>query len=434
MSDAMQNNSQQAERKPRRRGRAARWGVVLVVLLAAGFGGYRWWQYSRVHVSTENAYVQGHIVRIAPRIPGTVTGVLVDDNELVAEGDVLVELDRRDYEVALKESQARVKIAEARLGAATLGVPLEREQTEARVSEAEAGVGRIRKSLAQASSELETAREQVRGAKATLEKVGLDKRRVSRLRDSGVLPQEGYDEVVKLFDVAEANYQAAVAQERAAEARVQSLEEQIEESLAKVAFARTGTTATEIRHFEMQSLEGDLARAEADLEQASLDLSYTTITAPVAGMVSEKTVEVGHRVQPGQTLMAVVPLNDLWVVANFKETQLTNVRVGQPVKIKADVYPGHTYHGIVESISAGTGAVFSLLPPENATGNWVKVVQRVPVKIMLNDPPAPERRLRVGLSVKAIVDTSSAPGTHRGGPDEAQGAIPLLSKILSLVR
>lgn len=440
MNDNSEDTSDQGVSEPRRRIWIVRPVLLLIALLIAGVGGYHWWQYSRVHVSTENAYVQGHIVQIASRVPGTVTGVLVEDNQQVAKGDVLVELDQGDYEVAVKQEEARVQIAEARLGAAKLGVPLERDQTEARVTEAEARVARMRKSSAQAESELERAREQVRGAKATLGKLALDKVRISHLRESGVMPQENYDEVVKLFDVAEANYQAATAQERASEARVQSLEKQIHESLAQVALAETGTTATEIRHYEMRSLEGDLVRAQASLEQARLNLSYTTIKAPVAGVVSEKTVELGHRIQPGQALMALVPLDDLWVVANYKETQLTNVRVGQPVKIKADVYPGYTYQGKVESISAGTGAIFSLLPPENATGNWVKVVQRVPVKIVLtNRPPPSDKPLRVGLSVKATINTSSTAGAHRAGrargPSEGEeDTIPLLSKILSLLR
>lgn len=402
------------------------WLVLLILVLGGGaVVGVRWWRHARIDVTTDDAYVRSNIIQITSRIPGVVQRVLVDDNWAVRAGEALVILDPRDLVTALEQAEATLALARARLASARLTVPFERDQTRARVAEAAARVASTEKGLAEAQEEWARAREQEAAARATLEKASADRDRFRELFRDGAVSREQLDEAVKNRDVAEANHQAALAARRAAEARIESLRHQITQSRAQVALAETGWTSAEIRAQEVLALEADVARARADRELARLQVSYTTIIAPADGYVSKKSVEAGQRVQPGQPLMAVVPLRGTWVEANYKETELTRVRIGQPAEIRADIYPGYVFQGRVDSISAGSGAAFSLLPPENALGNWIKVVQRVPVKIVLEAEPPPDRPLRVGLSVVTTIDTSRTTGLLLRAPEAASRGLGL---------
>lgn len=315
--------------------------------MAIGLGlGLRWFIRSMTHITTDNAFVEAHIHAISPRVPGTVTAVPVTDNQFVRKGDLLVELDPADYEV--------------RLSAASADLDMARNETSGDYAQVEA------------------ARAAVSHARARLDQADLDLRRGSALFAKEVIPREQLDRL-------ETARRVAAAQLREAEEGVRKAEAQL---------GLSGSGGREAR----------IAQREAKLREASLSLSYTRITAPADGYVTRKGVEPGTTVQAGQPLMAVVPLDDAWITANFKESQLTHMRPGQKVTFTVDAYPSRTFTGRVESIMAGTGAAFSLLPPENATGNYVKVVQRVPVKIAVDRESDPQHFLRVGMSVVPVVD------------------------------
>lgn len=331
----------------RRGGSRKRAGVILLLAVVIGLGlGLRWFIRSMTHITTDNAFVEAHIHVISPRVPGTVTAVPVTDNQFVKKGDLLVELDPADYEV-------RVRVAAADLDMA-------RNETSGDYAQVEA------------------ARAAVSHARARLDQAELDLRRGSALFAKEVIPREQLERL-------ETARRVAAAQLREAEEGVRKAEAQL---------GLSGTGGREAR----------IAQREAKLREAALSLSYTRITAPADGYVTRKGVEPGTTVQAGQPLMAVVTLDDVWVTANFKESQLTHMRPGQKVTFTVDAYPSRTFTGRVESIMAGTGAAFSLLPPENATGNYVKVVQRVPVKITVDRESDPRHLLRVGMSVVPTVD------------------------------
>jgi membrane fusion protein, multidrug efflux system len=367
--------------------------VVIVVVIVSIFPAIRYYGYFSTHVSTDDAYVDGTVALVSTRVSGTVSAVYVEDNWTVKRGDLLVTLDPSDFQV-------RVNQAEAQLARAKQTV----DEMFAQVNAAEAG-------LALADSQAKQAR--------------LDYNRAVQLRKAGVVSTEFYDQAVTAYRMGDAN--VALAQHEVAQARA-ALGGTIQDAAATPAsFADSkddpGPAATQEAKSRAEALDDSrydrpiVQQARAALEQAKLDLEYTRITAPFDGVITQKSVHVGHRVQPGEPLMADVPTQHLYIIANFKETQLTYVRVGQKATIEADIYPGYVYQGHIDSISMGTGAAFSLLPPENATGNWVKVVQRIPVKIVLDEEPPADKPLRLGLSVDTSVDISNTKG-------------PLLSSIV----
>jgi membrane fusion protein (multidrug efflux system) len=322
------------------------------VLIAAGFYGTQWYAWSRTHVSTDDAYVHAHIHQIAPRVSGTVVGVYVDDNDLVKKGQLLVRLDRADYEVALKRAMAthkrQVEIV---------------QQKYAAVDAAKAGLNL---------------------AKAQYNLAKKDYERYKYLFETEVIPEQQYDNAKTNLEVADA--------------RVKNAEEMLNQAIADLGGDLTAPT-------EERSI---VREARQQQIQATLNLSYTNIYAPTDGYITSKNVEVGNKVNYGQPLMAILPIRneDVWIEANYKETQLQNIRVGNPVEVEVDAYPGKVFHGVVQTLQSGTGAALSLLPPENATGNWVKVVQRLPVRIFVLDETDPDHLLRVGISVKVTADTS----------------------------
>lgn len=316
-------------------------GVALVLALAAAAYGLHHWRWSRSHVATDDAYVHGDLATIAPRVAGRVVEVAARHNEWVKPGQVLVRLDPADYEV--KVQQAEADLAQARHQLA---------QQRAAVAASEAGLALCEVRQRQAAAEA--------------------KRREELLRQ-GVVAREHYERYRRDAEVTQAELNAA------------------REECAR---SQAATSA----------LEALIRQREAALREARLRLAYTTIAAPIAGQVTRKRVEVGNQVDVGQALMVLVPLNHLWIEANFKETQLARVRPGQRAEVRIDTYPGRAFRGRVHSIMAGTGSALSLLPPENATGNWVKVVQRIPVRIELEPGQLKNETLRVGQSCEVVIE------------------------------
>lgn len=329
--------------------------VIVLVLLMIGAGvGY--WYYLHVFVYTDDAYVDGYVGMAASRIPGRVAKVLVNDNDFVEPGHLLLTLEPQDFEAAM--------------------------------AQAEGNLGRLRQDLAQDYVKVSTSRAKIAEAEANYQLAGTDKARYSALYERHTIAKQTLDNVNTRYLVNQA--------------LVDRYQREMQEALAAIG----GSTGIPLEE------QPAIKEAKARLEQAKLNLGYTRITAKISGYVTKRQVEVGNWVQPGQPLMIVVPLKypQLWIQANYKETQLTNVYIGQPAEVDVDTYPGVKFKGRVESIMSGTGSAFSLLPPENATGNWVKVVQRIPVKIVLL-PPIPENRpLRLGMSTEVTIDTRKHTG------------------------
>jgi membrane fusion protein (multidrug efflux system) len=375
--------------------------VLIVILLIAAAGlGYYWW--SRGRVTTDDAYVDGHIFSITPRIAGYVTTVLVTDNQKVKKGDPLLSLDTTEYEVALAEAKASLAEAESTLTSLELGVPLEMSQTTQRVRGAQSQLESLRKTLDKTLKDEEAAFQDLRRAEAVYDLSMIDLRRTKELARTKVVPDSRLDEAETTARSNDAQVGAARAKLESVRKQRASLEAEIDGLKANVALAATGEDVAVIKARQVEAQKAKVQLARSRLKQAELDLAYTTVPSPVDGYVTRKKVESGLMVSRGQPLMAVVPLSpeELWITANYKETQLTKVHPGQEVIVKVDTYPGLQLKGKVDSIMAGTGSVFSLFPPENATGNFVKVVQRIPVKITLDlkgqeAPPS----LRIGMSV-----------------------------------
>lgn len=375
------------------------------IFFLAGIGilglivGILWYHYSLSHISTDDAYVTGSIYALSFRVSGTVAQVNVHDNQLVEAGQVIAALDPTDYEVAYKQAQANLETLKARWTSAQLAVPLEYDQTRARVNESSAGVGAYQKNLAEAGEQLKRAEEETKSLKALLNKAALDRDRFESLYKANAISKQQLDETQTQYQVAEARYNASLAGQQALRRTIESIQEQTNRAKAQVVLAETGSQSVKIREQAAKAARAELALAEARLEQSRLQLEYTRLKAPARGHITKKNIEVGNQIQAGQPLMALVPLENLWIVANYKETQLTNVKPGQKVTIEVDTFSGESLKGRVDSIMAGTGAAFSLFPPENATGNYVKIVQRIPVKIVLNKDQKNLPQLRVGMSV-----------------------------------
>ena len=314
--------------------------IVGVVVVIGLIAGYFYSGYRKTHVSTDDAFIDGNIHTIAAKIYGTVKKVSVNDNQPVKKGDLLVEIDPADY--------------------------------TARLSEASSAVGTEKAKLAEAGTKIEAAKVNLELQRANLRLAELEKNRAEALYQKEVLPRDRYDRAMT-------GYEVAVAQVKAAEEQLRTAESQ---KLTQVS---------------------TIKQKEAAATLAELNYQYTKIYAPVDGYVTKKAAQIGNQIQPGQPLMAVVGLNDIWVTANFKETQMESIRPGQSVKIKVDSYPGKVFRGKVDSIMAGTGVTFSLFPAENATGNYVKVVQRIPVKIVLEEGTDKDHILRIGMSVVPTV-------------------------------
>jgi membrane fusion protein (multidrug efflux system) len=386
--------------------------LIIAVLAAVLVGGaaVAYWVWTRNRVSTDDAYVSGHIFIITPRVSGYVTNVLVDDNQKVKKGQPLLMLDPTDYQVAADQSEANLADNRFLLASTQLGVPLTLTQTHEQVRAAQAELNSLEQTLAQLLKEEDAAAQNVKQLQAQYQLARLDLKRDIALRQTGAVAQQ-------TLDTQETTVRSVKAQLDAAKARLESVRKQksaqdaqIDQREANIKLAATGKQQAEIKERETEAQKAKVKLAEAQLQQARLNLSYTTITAPVDGYVTNKNIEAGQFVSPGQKLLAVVSLMppNVWIVANYKETDLTYVRPGQRVTIEVDTYPGRVVHGTVDSIMAGSGAVFSLFPPENATGNFVKVVQRIPVKIVIDKKDwASMPVLRLGMSVVPTIYTGN---------------------------
>lgn len=392
-------------------------GGAVVLVMAIGVGVWLWMTAGRE--STDDAQIDAHVTQVSARVGGTVVKVHVEDNREVAGGATLLELDPRDYEVALERARAALADAEAAAAAAESNVPITSRSATSNVTAAQGGVAQATSGIAAAQKLVEAAHARVtvaqakqREQEATAAKTARDVERLRGLLAKDEISQQQFDTAQAAADSAGAAADSAKAQVTEAEAGVLVAESQLAQARAGAqqadATLRGAQTAPDqVKQITARAAaaQAQVKQAKAALQQAELNLQYTTVTAPAAGVVSRKGVEVGQVIQPGQPLFAVIPLENVWVTANFKETQLKNMRAGQRAEVEVDSYGGKTLTGHVDSISPATGARFSLLPPENATGNFVKVVQRVPVKIVLDAGQDPEHRLRAGMSVVPTVYT-----------------------------
>jgi len=414
-------------------------------VLAGGTVGLYYYLYSLWHEWTDDAFIEGHVIQVSSRVPGRVVQVLVRDNQDVKAGDLLVQIDPRDYEVRLAQARAALAAAEAQKKTAETQVTLVKAVTSSSLDQASAGVKEAESGAAMARAGLEVAKSRQKQAEA-----GLASARATAARAKAAAAAAGAEEVrtasdlarykelfeakrisPQQFDAATAAATAAAAQHEAArqaihaaeagvvvaeadikvaadnlkfsEAQVAQADAKVAEQQAKLADAQAAPHRIAAAESQLAAATADLARLRALVEQAELELSYTKVAAPEDGQVTRKAVEPGAMFQAGQAMMAVVPAN-VWVVANFKESALGRIRPGQKVEVTVDACSGKVFKAHVDSIQSGTGARFSLLPPENATGNYVKVVQRVPVKIVFDKPPDPAYRLAPGLSVIPTVE------------------------------
>lgn len=339
--------------------------VVLAVAVVVGaLAVFFYLRYKATHITTDDAFVSGRVHTIAFKVPGTVSSIHVSDNQPVSKGEILVELDPADYMLRVREAEAALK------------------EEKAGLAEEEAAEEEARRKLSELKAGVEAAAAELALEEARLKQAEVDINRYRKLFEREAVSRERYQQVSTDYEVASSRVRAAAKQLKRAELAVKAQEAAVRQEQAS-----------------LESQRSAAGQKEAQLEAARLDLDYTKTYAPSSGYVTKKGVEVGDQVRAEQPIMAVVTLEDVWVVANYKETQLEKVRPGQKVEIEVDTYPGKTLRGTVDSVMAGTGASFSLFPPENATGNYVKVVQRIPVKILLDAGQDEEHLLRVGMSV-----------------------------------
>jgi membrane fusion protein (multidrug efflux system) len=387
-----------------------------IVLLAVIIGLFL---YYRNRESTDDAQVDGHITQISSKVYGRVADVLVNDNEQVKAGQILVKLDPRDYQAAVDQARAQLALAETDAKSAGIDVPRTELNTQSGTSTADAQFAGARADLMRAestydqarTSDLAFAQANIEKSKANAQLAQADLERYRPLMEKGEISKQQ-------FDAAQANADATASALRAdqeklaqaqrgveiAKAQLEAAKAHVDQAKAGIVSAKADTKQVVMRQADAQGKVAKVQQARAALEAAQLNLEYTTIVAPVDGVATHKQVERGQIVQQGQGLMVVVPLQDVWVTANFKETQLRSMRPGQKAEVHVDTY-GKTFSGHVDSIAGATGAVLSLLPPENATGNYVKVVQRVPVKIVLDPISSDQAILRPGMNVVATAIT-----------------------------
>src|SRR6266700_3076127 len=370
--------------------------------------------------TTDDAQVDGHITPMASKVYGRVAQVLVDDNQAVKAGQVLVKIDPRDYQAAVDQAKAALALAESEARSAGVDVPRTRENVASGTSSADAQLMGAQADSAKAqatydqaqTADLAWAQANVEKSRANAELAKADLARYTPLMEKGEISKQQYDAAKANADATasalKADQEKLVQAERGVEiakAQLDAARAHVQQAQAGIISAKADTKQVVMRQADARGKIAKVQQARAGLEAAELNLEYTTVVAPVEGVVTHKPVEVGQIVQQGQGLMVVVPLQDVWVTANFKETQLRAMKAGQKAEVKVDTY-GRTFNGHVDSIAGATGAVLSLLPPENATGNYVKVVQRVPVKILLDPIPPDKAILRPGMNVVATAFTN----------------------------
>jgi membrane fusion protein, multidrug efflux system len=379
---------------PKKRNRTV---ILVVVILVVLVGGFFLWRYLRTYESTDDAQVDVHLYPVSARVSGYVVKVNVDDNQWVQQGTVLVEIDPKDYEVAVAQAQANLANAEATAQSLNITVPITSTNTSSQLRSTASGIENSQAGIFAAEQQLTAARAQVEQTEANDVRVQQDLQRYKLLVDKREIAQQVYDTAVASARASIAAVAAARANESAAQQAVTQAQSRLVEAQANHQSAETGPQQVSSTRARVRAAIADVEEKRALLEQAQLNLQYTKIIAPVSGQVN-KSVVVGLNVQSGQQLLTVVPLDDIWITANFKETQLRRMRVGDKAKIHVDS-TGQKLNGHVDSIAGATGPTFSLLPPENATGNYVKIVQRIPVKIVLEQGENRNRLLRPGMNV-----------------------------------
>jgi membrane fusion protein (multidrug efflux system) len=373
--------------------------IAILVIAAVAF----WWR-STFSEDTDDAQVNGHLIQISSRIAGQVVKVDVEENQVVKAGDEIAELDPRDFNVAVENAEAALANAQANAAAASVNVPLTSINTGSTLSSADADLSGSQDSVLQAQKQLQAAHATVTQAQANATKAAADLERYRPLVEKDVISKQQWDAAVAADDAAKAQVANALATEQAASDGVRIARQHETASQAQLKYAQTGPQQVAVQDARAKAAQAQVAQAQAQLDQAELNLSYTKIVAPANGIITRKSVEINQNVASGQNLLTLVSLDDLWITANFKETQLRHMQSGQAVEIAVDA-TGKKYSGKVTQVGGATGSVLSLFPPENATGNYVKVVQRVPVRIDFADLKAedPNHELRPGLSVEPKV-------------------------------
>jgi len=394
-AEAPQNNG--VPKKSRR-------GVIFIVLaiLIIAAGAFYW--HSTFSEDTDDAQINGHLIQISSRINGTVIKINVDENQYVTKGTVIAELDPADYQVAVENAEAAVASAKAAAVAAKVNVPITSVNTGSNLASAGADVTGAHASVQQAESQLRAAQAKVEEAKANSVKAQADLERYKPLVAKDVISKQQYDAAVAAADSSRASLADADAGVQAAQDNIRVANQREVQSQSSYKYAETGPQQVAAQNAHAQQALAQVEGAQAQLDQAKLNLGYTKIVAPANGIITRKTLELNQNISAGQNLLTLVSLDDLWVTANFKETQLKHISAGQPVEVDVDA-TGKTYQGKVTQIGGATGSVLSLFPPENATGNYVKVVQRVPVRIDFTDLANEDKNhlLRPGLSVEPKV-------------------------------
>jgi membrane fusion protein (multidrug efflux system) len=373
--------------------------IGIVVLLVAGFF---LWRYFNSYESTDDAQIDGHLNPVSARVSGHVQKLLVDDNQYVKAGQALVQIDPSDYQVLVARAQADYDNAVAAARSAGVDIPITTASAGGQLSSAEAEVETAQANLLAARQQIDVANAQLTQADANNVKAQNDLARYKQLVSKQEISQQQYDQAYAAAQAGAAGVDAARAGVAAAQQQVKAAQSRVLQAQANLRSARTAPQQVAATRSRAQSAQALVEQKKAELDAAKLNLQYTTITAPVNGVVTNRTVEAGQNVQPGQELMRIINLDDIWVTANFKETQLRHMRLNQPVTIHVDT-TGKDYKAHLQSFAGASGAITSLLPPENATGNFVKVVQRIPVKITFDQGETKAHDLRPGMSVEPKV-------------------------------
>ncbi len=391
-------------RAPGRRRRSRKLFVFLLIVAALIAVSIPLYRYIISYESTDDAEIDGYIYPVSSRVSGYVVRVTVDDNQFVQAGTVLAQLDPKDYTVAVANAKATLANLKSSSEAARVNVPLTSVNTSTLLSNAQADVQNTQAGLTAAEQQFDAAQASLREAEAN-DLIAQDNvNRYKPLATKDEIPQQTYTQAVDSEKATAAAVQAAKSSAAAVEQAVTEARARVTQAQAGLDYAETRPQQISVQRSRAQAAEAQMEQAEAVLEQAQLNLQYTTIVAPISGITGQRSVQPGQNVSPGQQMMTIVPLDsaNIWVTADFKETQLKYMRPGQPVKIHVDTY-GRDYGGHVLNIAGASGALYSLLPPENATGNYVKVVQRIPVKIVFENGQDPQHLLRPGMSVEPTV-------------------------------
>lgn len=399
--------------------------LLPVIISVAAISSLIWWYLHRHLESTDNAYVMADSATVSSRVPGRIAKIYVENDDYVSKGSVVVEIESEDYMLRLKQAEATLKALQAEYSLRQKELEYIDSKTQASVMEAQAALEAAKNRKNQAMDRVSQLLDEKRVAQADFNHAKRDYDRFEPLYRNRAIAERDFDRIRTAYKKASAQLDSVEAQISAAQKEVRVAEDEIDRARARLESAVAERLQVDVQKRRLETIKAQIKEAEAARDLAALNLSYCKIEAPISGYIAQKRIQVGDWVQPGQALFAIVPLQDLYIEANFKETQLTNMRIGQPAVIKADIYPGYKFRGKVVGIRAGTGAAFSLLPPENATGNWIKIVQRVPVKIKLDEPPPEDHPLRVGLSLEVTVDTSVKSGpflkTAQAGKPSQEG-------------